>query len=149
VRGRLWFHSGALLHVDCSALTGADALYQLLERPIPASFTFTERPLPESVAALTPLDMRGLLEEGMKRHEELQHALAIAPDDAVLKPTIVKPRPDPAETDPQVLRQTWLHACSGVSLGEWDISLGTDSWRVRRIVARWIEEGALELQSQT
>ena len=70
---------------------------------------------------------------------------AVAPDAIALKATgTVKPSPDPEENDPAIIREVWLKASSGTPISSWEPQIGTDAYRVRRLVARWIEEGALQ-----
>jgi hypothetical protein len=45
--------------------------------------------------------------------------------------------------DPALIREIWLKASSGSTVGEWGGQVNTDSYRVRRLVAHWLETGAL------
>ena len=82
--------------------------------------------------------------EGIRRHDELKQACVVVPDDLAVKPGTVKPSPDPEETDPSVIRDVWLKASTGGRVSEWEPQIAADSYRVRRLVARWLEEGALQ-----
>jgi hypothetical protein len=144
VCGRLWFREGSLLDVEYGSLENEAALYQLIERPVASTFAFTTRSLPSSIRSAKPLDLNVLLEEGMRRCTELQLLMAVVPDDAAFKPTGVKPRPDEVESDAQLLRRAWVQTSAGAPISDWETEMETDSWRVRRLVARWAEEGALE-----
>ncbi|HEX7708259.1 MAG TPA: DUF4388 domain-containing protein [Thermoanaerobaculia bacterium] len=149
VCGRLWFREGSLLDVENGSLENEAALYQLIERPVASTFAFTARSLPASIRRAAPLDLNALLEEGMRRCTELQLLLAVVPDVAAFKPTGVKPRPDEIESDAQLLRRAWVQASAGVKISDWEADMETDSWRVRRLVARWAEEGALDTLAST
>ena len=85
-----------------------------------------------------------LLLEGIRRHDELKQATALAPDDLSLKPTAVRPSPDSEENDPAVVREVWVKASSGAQIGEWEVEIPADAYRIRRLVAHWLEEGALQ-----
>ena len=47
-------------------------------------------------------------------------------------------------TDPAIIREVWLKASSGTPISSWEPQIATDAYRIRRLVARWIEEGALQ-----
>jgi hypothetical protein len=85
-----------------------------------------------------------LLLEGIRRHDELKQTSVVVPDDLALKPTTVRPSPDPEETDPAVIREVWLKASTGGRVAEWEAQISADAYRVRRLIARWLEEGALQ-----
>ena len=86
----------------------------------------------------------GLLFEGIRRHDELRQMLIFVPDDLTLHAGATKPTPDPEETDPAIIREVWVKASSGARVGDWEPTIGVDSYRVRRLVGRWVEEGALQ-----
>ena len=85
----------------------------------------------------------GLLLEGMRRNDELQRFIALVPDDLTLTKTNVKPTPHAEEADPALVREVWIKASSGANIAECERQLATDSYRVRRLVAHWLEQGAL------
>jgi len=143
IQGRLVFQEGRLIDVAAGKLRNAEALYQLIERPVVGSFAFTPRPLPVSSSPRTPADVHALLLEGMRRWDELQPMLALAPDDVAFRPTGSRPTRHPQEDDPQFLRELWVRASSGQPLRTWENEIRADSWRVRRIVARWVEDESL------
>jgi len=69
----------------------------------------------------------------------------LTPDDFALSLKAAgKPTPDPEETDPTVIRDVWVKASSGARVLEWEKLVATDGYRIRRLVARWLEEGALQ-----
>ena len=55
----------------------------------------------------------------------------------------MKPTPHEEEKDPAFIRDVWIKASSGVPVGQWEHEMQTDCYRVRRIVAHWVEQGAL------
>jgi hypothetical protein len=143
--GKILFVEGKFADAQNAALRGADALYQMLERPIVGTFAFVPQPAFSVNTKLQPQAVMSLLLEGIRRHDELKQACVVAPDEITLKATgSVKPSPDPEESDPAIIREVWLKASSGTPLSSWEPQIATDSYRIRRLVARWIEEGALQ-----
>ena len=142
--GKILFMEGKFADAQAGPLRGPDALYQLLERPIVGTFAFVPQP-PFSVKTKSePQAVMSLLLEGIRRHDELKQTSVVVPDDLALKPTAVRPSPDPEETDPAVIREVWLKASTGGRVAEWEAQIGADAYRVRRLIARWLEEGALQ-----
>ncbi|HEX9491936.1 MAG TPA: DUF4388 domain-containing protein, partial [Thermoanaerobaculia bacterium] len=142
--GKILFVEGKFGDAQSGLLRGADALYQLLERPIVGTFAFVPQPSFSVKMKGEPQAVMSLLLEGIRRHDELKQASVVAPDDLALKPTEVRPSPDPEESDPAVIRDVWLKASTGGRIGEWEGQICADAYRVRRLVARWLEEGALQ-----
>jgi hypothetical protein len=121
------------------------ALFQLIERPTPASFTFLSRA--ESVPPSDPKLLRDLVPlffEGTRRYDEFQQACALIPDYACLRATGTKPTPPPEEEDQALMRTLWQRAGSGAPALECEAGLAVDSYRARRMLAHWVEEGSLE-----
>lgn len=143
IRGRIWLDNGRIVNLTTGTLTGPAALYQLIERPILGSFAFAHRAVPPHVA-IGEIDFARVMREAMQRHDELQLFSAIVPGDVVLTATPLHPSGQSDESDPQLLRAIWVAASSGGSVSSWTESLPADDWRIRRIVARWVEEGSLE-----
>ena len=85
-----------------------------------------------------------LLFDGIRRHDEFKQAAIMVPDEVSLKPTGVKPTAPEEETDPAIIREVWVKATSGERVGEWERQIAVDSYRVRKLVAHWVETGALE-----
>jgi len=132
---------------ECAAghLRGATALFQLIERPTPASFQFVDRaPSGAGEAGEDALDLIPLFFEGTRRYDELQQASTLVPDYACLRPTGSKPTPPSDEDDANLVRAVWQRASSGVAALECENELAVDSYRVRRMLSHWVEEGSLE-----
>lgn len=142
--GKLLFVNGKFADAQCGHLRGIDALYQMLECPITGLFAF----VPQAAAAIKtkgePHDVMGLLFEGIRRHDEYRQLMLFVPDDVVLRATEVKPSPDPEESDPAIIRDVWVKAASGAPIADWESQIAADVFRVRRLVARWMDEGALQ-----
>jgi hypothetical protein len=142
----LVLEGGKLREAQMGKLTGTEAFYQLLERPAAASFVFSKQaPLPED-PAYPPRDLVPLLLEGMTRYDELKRASAIVTDEMTFRSTDIRPTPLPEEPDPSFSHDVWSRAAAGVSAAECEIALLTDSFRVRRLYAHWVTEGALALK---
>ena len=143
--GKILFVEGMFGDAQAGALRGPDAVYQLLERPIVGSFAFVPQPAFSVNTKVQKVAVMGILLEGIRRHDELKQAMVVVPDEIVLKPTgTVKPTPDPEENDPGIIREVWLKASGGTPIKNWEPQISADAYRVRRLVARWIEEGALQ-----
>lgn len=140
--GKLLFVNGKFADAQAAHLRGVEAVYQLLERPVTGVFAFV--PNPAAKAKSDVHDVMGLLFEGIRRHDEYRQLVLFVPDDLMLRATATKPTPDPEETDPAIVRDVWVRASSGARLGDWESQVAVDCYRVRRLVARWLEEGALQ-----
>ena len=140
--GKLLFANGKFADAQAGHLRGVDALYQLLEKPPTGTFSFVPHATQPKVKEVS--DVMGLLFEGIRRHDELRQMMIFVPDDVALRATAVKPTPDPEETDPAVIREVWVKASSGTRLVEWEPTIAVDAYRIRRLVGKWLEEGALQ-----
>lgn len=142
--GKILFVEGQFGDAQAGALRGADAVYQMLERPIVGTFAFVPQSAFSVKDRVKPQAIMPLLLEGIRRHDELKQASVVAPDAMALKGTTQRPAPDPEESDPAIIREVWVKASSGAPITEWEPQINADAYRIRRLVARWIEEGALE-----
>lgn len=142
--GKLLILEGRFLNAQVGQLKGVDALYQMLERPISGTFAFVPQPADRFTNKNEPQEVLPLIFEGIRRHDELKEAVAVVPDDVSLKPTTVRPTPPEDESDPTFMREVWLKASSGSSVAEWETQIATDSYRVRKLLAHWLEQGALQ-----
>jgi hypothetical protein len=142
--GKLLFLEGKFADAQAGHLRGADALYQLLERPVVGTFAFVPQPPAGVKSKGEPLPVMSILLEGIRRHDELKQACMVVPDDLALKPTAHRPSPDPEENDPTIIHEVWLKASGGGRVADWEREISADAYRVRRLVARWLEEGALQ-----
>ena len=145
--GTIALESGKLRTCSCGGLRGDDALFQLFERPTPGSFTFVHRRDALSGTdphAGAPRELVPLFFEGMRRYDEFQQAAALVPDYACLKPSGVKPTRPPDEDDQGLLHEVWKRAAGGAAALQCEADLPVDSYRVRRLLAHWVEEGSLE-----
>jgi hypothetical protein len=129
-------------------IKAARAVYQLFERPFPGTFAFVNR---TDIAALGPnspaRDVVGIILEGVRRHDEFKRAAALIADEAVLAATETASTPLPDE-DPALVRAVWEKMTAGSTVQQCEASVPVDSYHVRRLVAHWLEEGALALKEQ-
>jgi Domain of unknown function (DUF4388) len=140
---KMVFTEGKFLNAQMGHIRGDEALYQTLERPVSGAFAFVPYPPEKLGSDIVPREIMGLLLEGMRRNDELQRYIALVPDDMILTKTSVKPTPHEEENDPTLAREVWIKASSGASIAECERQVATDSFRVRRLVAHWLEQGAL------
>ena len=140
---KLVFVDGKFLNAQMGQIRGDEALYQALERPLTGTFAFVPYPPEKLTSDIAPREIMGLLLEGMRRNDELQRFIALVPDGATLTKTNVKPTPHDDEADPSLVREVWIKASSGANIADCERQLATDSYRVRRLVAHWLEQGAL------
>jgi hypothetical protein len=135
---------------DCTALhlRGMEAAFQLLEMPMAGTFTFQGQrnlEIQENAEILQSADLKPILAEGMRRYDELQRARAIVPDYALLKRNTLEP-PTYDEEDAEFADRIWQKTADGVSPEECEAICPVDSYRVRTLLARWIESGILAVE---
>lgn len=144
VFGALRLKGGKLRACQAGNLAGEDAFYQLLERPAPGQFQFVKSAdvLDEtgtgSLQEILPLTL-----EAMRRYDELRQASALVPDGVRLKSTDVRPTPHPAEKDGMLQKTLWARVSRGATPLECEAETRTDAYRIRRLLAHWVEQGAL------
>ena len=144
IAGKLVFAEGKFVNAQSGPLRGVDAVYQLLERPVTGAFAFVPYPPERVKSTIKPTEVMPLLMEGIRRHDEFNPACTRAPDDVILKTTTVKPTPHEEESDASLVREVWVKAASGTAVGTWEPLIPIDAYRVRRLVAHWMEQGALQ-----
>jgi uncharacterized protein DUF4388 len=147
VTGRLLLESGRIRAAECGALRGDEACCQLFERPGGATFEFVRQSdlAPRTEAEAPPREVVSVLLEGMRRYDELQRFSALVPDDAILKQTTSKPSPEPEEPDTAFQQAVFSKAASGLNARAVEAAVAADSFRVRKLLARWVEDGSLKL----
>jgi uncharacterized protein DUF4388 len=148
VFGELRLQKGKLHACQTGPLSGEDAFYQLLERPAPGQFQFVkssdalEETGPGSLKEIMPLTL-----EAMRRYDELRQASALVPDGTRLKPTDVRPAPHPGEKDGMLQKTLWARVSRGATPLECEAETRTDAYRIRRLLAHWVEQGALAAEA--
>jgi hypothetical protein len=134
---------GRLAKARYGRLSGAEAVYQLLERPVRGTFAFLPRK-PAAARGATPTsEITPLLLEGLRREDELRRASLLVPDDARFEATGLPPRAIPGEEDIDLVISLWERAVGGATPSECEIAVVADAHRVRRCLMSWLEDGAL------
>jgi hypothetical protein len=146
VTARLLIESGRIRSAESGALRGDEAVYQLFERPGGGTFAFMKQPnLPAGAEGDPPTrEVVSVLLEGMRRYDEFQRFCALVPDETVLKQTKSKPTPEPEEPDTSFQQGVWAKAVAGLAARAIEAVVVADSFRVRRLLARWVEDGSLK-----
>ncbi len=91
-----------------------------------------------NLKAILPLTL-----EAMRRYDELKQASVLVPDGVRLKTTDVRPVPHPSEKDGAMQKALWTRVSRGATPLECEAEVRTDAYRVRRLLAHWVEQGAL------
>ena len=124
-----------------------EAVYQLFEKPFPGTFAFVSRHDVSGQGAISaPLDIVSLLLEGVRRHDEFKRAAALVPDQVSLEPTGARSTALPGE-DQAFMKLVWSTTANGTTPLECEASVKTDGYRVRRLLAHWVEEGAMKARA--
>lgn len=141
----LALRQGKLVDIRRGHLKGELAFYQLFERPTPGQFAFVKGEPPEGAAAheVLPLTL-----EAMRRYDEFQETAVLVPDTAFLQRTAVSATPFPGEKDGSLLQALWERASQGATPVDCEKAVESDSYRVRRILAHWVEEGSLKIRGE-
>jgi hypothetical protein len=142
-RASLTLDGGRIRRCRHGRLEGEGAVYQLVERPFAGTYSFQGGAPVVSGPAMS--DVTSLIVEGVRRSGELQRANALVPEDASLQATGQSPSPVPDESDYNLVVALWEKACSGIPPRQMEADLEVDSFRIRRPLAHWLEEGALRL----
>jgi hypothetical protein len=144
--GSMLLVSGRLLDCRTGELTGTTAFYQLFEKPSTGSFTMRggKGAPAEETDPRESHEVMHLLLEAMRRQDEYQSACLLVPDHLVLDLTGSKPTRPAEETDTDLLRRIWAKVRAGATAAECETAAGTDSYRSRRILAHWLEEGSVQ-----
>jgi len=142
---KLWLLEGRLRQAGLGRLSGEDALYELLIRPFPGTFAFVHRKDAPTTGVLDPpADLMSLIFEGVRRHDEWKRSAALVPDDVRLSPT-GKPRDVRTEEAADLVEAVWAAVESGATARECESRFPVDSYRVRSLLAAWVETDALKL----
>jgi hypothetical protein len=146
VTGCVFLESGKIRAAECGALQGDDACFQLFERPGGGTFSFVRQTVPATRAEGDPpaREVVSVLLEGMRRYDEFQRFSALVPDDTVLRQTGSKPSAEPEEPDDAFQKAIWAKVVSGINARAIEAAVVADSFRVRRLLARWVEDGSLK-----
>ena len=137
------FEGGLFRGGHFRAIQGAEAVYQVFERPFRGTFAFVAR----SLAGERLVDPRAVIDlilEGVRRHDELKIAATLVPDNAVLSPTGAAWK-SLEDENPQFAAQVWETITAGITPAACESQWAADTYRIRRLLAHWVEQGALRL----
>ena len=84
-----------------------------------------------------------LILEGLRRHDELRQATALVADEARLQGTGAARTPLEGETNEALVETVWKLAQAGTPPRQCESEVPVDAYRVRRLLAHWVEAGAL------
>jgi hypothetical protein len=148
--GTLSLRQGRMQSCQVGVLENKEAVYQLLERPVPGTFVFVgHRPdsdLQNGSEEPATSDLMPLILEGMNRHDQLQRACALVPDGASLTPSGPEPVPHPGEDDPLIFHRVWERVSAGVKPEDCEAAFPAHIYQIRLLLARWVEEAALAIR---
>jgi len=142
----LALRQGKLVDIRRGHLRGEDAFYQLFERPTPGQFAFVKGEPPESGSAVH--EVLPLTLEAMRRYDEFQESAVLVPDTVFLERTSVAATPFPGEKNGSFLQALWERASHGATPVDCEKVVESDSYRIRRVLAHWVEEGSLKVRDQ-
>jgi len=137
---------GKLLSARAGELTGADAVYSLLETFPGGTYAWRPQagPRESSRGEPDPIGLDELVREGLWRCDELALCRDLVPDLATFRGSLAVPKPFTDEKDGLLTRDVWAAASTGVPPLACEKQTPSDPYRVRRLYAHWVDEGALE-----
>ena len=149
--GVLHLEDGMFRNCQVGILRGDEAVYQLFEKPVPGTFALRSRRdgSHDSEQTEPPRDVLPVVLEACRRYDEFRKARALVPDEAALKPTGSKPTRTVDESDIGFLRALWTRITSGATPVDCERAIAADSYRIRSLLAHWLETGALAVQQRT
>jgi tRNA A-37 threonylcarbamoyl transferase component Bud32 len=141
----LTFAEGQVRTARWAHRDGADAVYQLFERPVGGTYAFEAAASAEPAPASPLPEVAALIREGIRRARELQRTSAIVPDDTPLEATGTAPGTVEDESEYELIVTLWEKACAGMPAGRIEAELKADAFRILRALAQWLDEAALRV----
>ncbi len=146
----LTLQDGKMIACHAGILNDEEAVYYLIQKPLPGTFVLIGRREPApggNTGTAAQLDLMPIVLEGVHRYNEYQRACAIVPDGAVLVQGDTEPEigTDPDET--MLSGAIWKMAAGGATPEKCEAASPADSLRIRQLLARWVEESHLSLQT--
>ncbi len=143
--GTIRFVGGGIAGAAAGPLIGKAAVYQLLALSL-ARFVVVQEEAPAATAANdTPLAVLPVVMEGMRRLDEYRRSCALLPGDAPLRAASQRPSRPAEEHDVALMRALWARVTAGTTAAECERESNVEFFRVRRLLAHWLVEGAVEL----
>lgn len=142
--GVIHLHKGNFKGCQCGSLPSEAAFYQLFEDPQPSTFQFISDPEDSDVPQSALQQLSPLVLEGIRRYDEVQQTKGIVPDDAKLIVKAAAPLPLPEEKDGLLFRNLWMAVQKGATAAECDAVAAVDIYRIRKLLAHWVQHGVIE-----
>jgi hypothetical protein len=144
--GILVMEHGKILDAQAGRLRGPEAIYQLFERPSPGTFAFVSRRegASDKEHGAVPHEVVPLVFEAMRRYDEFRQARLLVPDHVTFEVSGIRPSAHPDEKDANLARLVWNKARTGATASDCETDVPADSFRVRRLLVHWVEQGALQ-----
>lgn len=144
--GLIVMEAGKLLDAQAGKLRGNEAIYQMFERPTPGTFGFTARRegAIDKERVNQAHEVVPIVFEAMRRYDEFRQARVLVPDHVTFEVSGIRPTSHPEEKDVNLWRMVWTKVRSGATALECEEGIPADSYRVRRLLVHWTEEGALQ-----
>ncbi len=143
--GTIRLAEGNIASASAGPLAGKAAVYQLLALSL-ARFVFVqEEPPTPATGDDAPMAVLPVVMEGMRRLDEYRRACALLPDHAPLRAASQRPTRPADEHDVSLMRALWAKVTAGTTAAECERDLNVEHFRVRRLLAHWLVEGAVEL----
>jgi hypothetical protein len=143
--GAVWFQGGKIRASEYLHLKGEDAIYQLFQRSEARTFAFRAEPIPPGEEeGVELIEVLPTLLEAMRRHDEYEQTRALVPDGVRLQRAKSKPTPLEDEEDLALTKAVWGRAATGSTPEQCEAAAPTDAYRVRRLLAHWLEGEALQ-----
>jgi len=142
-RGSISLRSGKIAGCEALGLRGLDALCQLVERARAGGFRLEPGVAAPNGSGGDAFEVLPALFEAIRRHDGLAADRALVPDGTTCAPGPVPPSLPPGEDDQEFVRAVWKAASTGTPPERCEGSARADAYRVRRLYAVWLEQGAL------
>ena len=143
--GSVWLQDGKIRKSEYLHLKGEDAIFQLFQRSEARTFAFRAEPIPAGEPdGVELIEVLPTLLEAMRRHDEYEQTRVLVPDGVHLKRAKSKPTPLEDEEDLALTKAVWGRVATGSTPEQCEAAVPTDAYRVRRLLAHWLEGEALQ-----
>jgi hypothetical protein len=144
--GNVRFQEGKIRTSEYLHLTGENAIFQLFQRSEARTFAFRAEAIPPGEGEAGELiEVLPTLLEAMRRHDEYEQTRVLVPDGARLQRAKSKPTPLQDEEDLALTKAVWGRVATGSTPEQCEAAVPADAYRVRRLLAHWLEGEALQL----
>ena len=143
--GTIRFAQGNIVGAAAGPLTGKVAVYQLLALSLPRFVFVQEEPPALAPGDEGPVPVLPVVMEGMRRLDEYRRACALIPNHVPLRAGSQRPTRPADEHDVALMRALWARVVAGTTAAQCERESNVEFFRVRRLLAHWLVEGAVEL----